>query len=185
MALAIRDAALADAPQIAALYAGEVRHGINTYELEVPDAAEMAMRMQHLLAAGYPYLVAESDGAFAGYAYASSFRARAGYRHTVENSVYVSPAHQGEGIGTALMERLVEECTNRGYRQMVSVIGDPGNMASIRLHERFGFRHIGTFPGIAFKHGRWLDTVFMQRALGHEGAAGALPSDRINPTNGD
>lgn len=171
----IRTATRDDVPGIAALYADEVRDGVNTYELDVPDEAEMAARLQQLVAAGYPYLVAEVDGRFAGYAYASSFRARAGYRPTVENSVYVSPDLQGRGIGAALMVRLIEECAARGFRQMISVIGDPGNTASIRLHERFGFTHVGTFPGIAWKHGRWLDTVFMQRPLG-DGHQSAKPS---------
>lgn len=172
MAPTIRDAAPGDVPHITALYAREVERGVNTYELDVPDGAEMAARMRTLVAAGHPYLVVEVDGRFAGYAYAASFRVRAAYRTTVENSVYVAPAMQGRGIGAALMARLIDACSTRGYRQMVSVIGDPANLASIRLHERFGFRHIGTFPGIAYKHGRWLDTVFMQRALG-EGTATA------------
>lgn len=166
MAPTVRDATTGDVPHIAALYAEEVRRGVNTYELEAPDEAEMATRMRTLLAAGYPYLVAEVDGRFAGYAYASSFRARAAYRPTVENSVYVSPASRGCGIGAALLARLIDDCAARGFRQMVSVIGDPANLASIRLHQRYGFLHIGTFPGIAWKHGRWLDTVFMQRPLG-------------------
>jgi L-amino acid N-acyltransferase YncA len=166
MAPVIRDATPADVADIAALYAAEVREGVNTYEIDPPDAAEMAARMQRLLADGYPYLVAEFDGRFAGYAYAGSFRARAAYRTTVENSVYVAPALQGRGIGAALMARLIEACVARGFRQMVSVIGDPANAGSIRLHERLGFRHVGTFPGIAWKHGRWLDAVFMQRPLG-------------------
>jgi L-amino acid N-acyltransferase YncA len=166
MAPTVRDATPDDVPHIAALYAQEVQRGVNTYELEAPDEAEMAARMRALVAAGYPYLVAEAEGRFAGYAYASSFRARAAYRLTVENSVYVSPASRGKGIGAALMSRLIDDCAARGFRQMVSVIGDPANLASIHLHERFGFVHVGTFPGIAWKHGRWLDTVFMQRPLG-------------------
>ena len=126
----------------------------------------MARRMQAVLDAGYPYLVAEHDGRLAGYAYASSFRSRAAYHWVVENSVYVAGDAQGKGIGAALLQALIEACSERGYRQMVAVIGEASNTASIRLHERFGFTHVGTFPGIAWKHERWLDTVFMQRALG-------------------
>lgn len=165
-ALTIREAAPADVPAIAALYADEVRDRVNTYEYDPPEAAEMLARMQAIVAAGYPYLVAETGGEFAGYAYAGSFRARAAYRTTVENSVYVVAGMQGRGIGAALLQALIDDCAARGFRQMVSVIGDPGNAASIRLHERLGFVHIGTFPSIAFKQDRWLDTVFMQRALG-------------------
>jgi Sortase and related acyltransferases len=164
--LSVRDATPADVPAIAVLYADEVRDQVNTYEYEVPDESEMARRMQGIVDAGYPYLVAELDGAFVGYAYASSYRARAGYRKTVENSVYVVPGQQGHGIGAALMQALIEACEARGYRQMIAVIGEPTNTASIRLHEKFGFTLVGVFRGIAWKHDRWLDTVQMQRSLG-------------------
>ena len=166
MPLLIRDAAPGDIPAIAAIYAEEVRLRVNTYEVDPPDAAEMARRMQAIVEGGHPYLVAELDGAVAGYAYAGPFRQRAAYRWVVENSVYVADGMQGRGIGQALLDALVEACTQRGFRQMVAVIGEASNTASIRLHRRAGFEHIGTFPGIAWKHGRWLDTVFMQRALG-------------------
>ena len=155
-----------DADAIAALYAAEVAGGVNTYELVAPDAAEMARRIAAVQAAGYPWLVAERDGRLAGYAYASSFRARAAYRSTVEDSVYVVADMQGMGLGTRLLTALIDACEARGFRQMIAVIGEPTNTAPIRLHERFGFRHAGTLPGIAWKHDRWLDTVFMQRALG-------------------
>lgn len=162
----IRTANEADIAAITAIYAAEVRDFVNTYEYEAPDETEMRRRMQGIVEAGYPYLVAEADGQIAGYAYASSFRARIGYRFTVENSVYVAAGWQGRRIGSALLERLIADCESRGFRQMVAVIGETANAGSIRLHERFGFRHIGTFPGIGLKHGRWLDTVFMQRPLG-------------------
>ena len=162
----VRDATPADVPAITAIYATEVRDHVNTYEYDVPDEAEMARRMQAVLEAGYPYLVAEDDDGLAGYAYASSYRARLGYRMTVENSVYVAPDRQGRGIGAALLERLIEQCQARGFRQMIAVIGEPTNTASIRLHEKFGFQLVGIFRGIAWKHDRWLDTVQMQRPLG-------------------
>lgn len=162
----VRPVTEADIAPITAIYAAEVRDFVNTYEYDAPDQAEMRRRMQGIVEAGYPYLVAEVDSEVAGYAYASSFRARTGYRFTVENSVYVAAERQGHGIGSALLERLIAECEACGFRQMVAVIGEAANNGSIRLHERFGFRHIGTFPGIGLKHGRWLDTVFMQRALG-------------------
>jgi phosphinothricin acetyltransferase len=162
----IRPATEADIPAIAAIYAAEVRGFVNTYEYDVPDEAEMLKRMRGVLAGGFPYLAAECDGEVVGYAYASSFRTRIAYRWTVENSVYVAHGQQGKGNGSALLQRLIDECEARGYRQMVAVIGEAANAPSIRLHQRFGFAHIGTFPGIGRKHGRWLDTVFMQRALG-------------------
>lgn len=166
MELIIRDVAAADMPAISAIYASEVRDHVNTYEYDVPDLPEMQRRMRGIVEAGYPYLVAESGGQLLGYAYASSYRARAGYRFTVENSVYVAAGRQGHGVGAALLERLIADCEARGYRQMIAVIGEPTNTASIKLHEKFGFRLIGVFHGIAWKQGRWLDTVQMQRALG-------------------
>lgn len=166
MPLLVRDATPADVPAIATIYAAEVRDHVNTYEYDVPDEAEMTRRMQAVLDAGYPYIVAEDGDGLAGYAYAGSYRARLGYRLTVENSVYVAADRQGHGIGAALLERLIAECEARGYRQMIAVIGEPTNTASIRLHEKFGFHLVGIFRGIAWKHGRWLDTVQMQRTLG-------------------
>jgi phosphinothricin acetyltransferase len=164
--LLIREAVPADVPAIAAIYAAEVRDHVNTYEYDVPDEAEMARRMQAVLDAGYPYIVAEDEAGLAGYAYAGSYRARLGYRLTVENSVYVAAGRQGRGIGAALLQRLIDDCEARGFRQMIAVIGEPANTASIRLHEKFGFHLVGIFRGIAWKHGRWLDTVQMQRPLG-------------------
>ncbi|MEH6414458.1 GNAT family N-acetyltransferase [Pseudomonas sp. CGJS7] len=168
--LRLRPAVEADLAAIAALYAREVREGVATYEYDVPDDAEMRRRWHAIVDAGYPYLIAEfvgdGDAVFAGYAYASSYRGRIGYRWTVENSVYVEPASHGRGIGRALMQRLIEDCAALGFRQMVAVIGDGSNAASVALHERLGFKLAGVFPGIGRKHGRWLDTVQMVRALG-------------------
>lgn len=167
MNLLIRQAIPADVPAIAALYADEVRERVATYEYDVPDAAEMDKRMRDVMAAGYPYIVAEADGQFAGYAYASSYRSRIGYRWTVEDTVYIEPAFQGRGIGRALLEALIERCEAKGYRQMVAVIGEPANAASVILHEKLGFTTVGVFRGLGRKHGRWLDTVQMQRSLGN------------------
>lgn len=175
MSVLVRPATEADIPAIDAIYAVEVRERVNTYEYAVPDEAEMRARMRRTLAAGYPYLAAEDGGAVVGYAYAGGYRSRVAYQWTVENSVYVADAAHGRGIGTALMQALIAECEARGFRQMVAVIGEPSNTASIRLHEKLGFRLIGVFPALAFKHGRWLDTVQMQRALGP--GAGTPPSE--------
>lgn len=166
MTVQLRDVVDADIPAITAIYAVEVTDLVNTYEYDVPGVAEMTRRMHDILGRGFPYIVALVDGAVAGYAYANTYRSRVAYQWTVENSVYVDAAYQGRGVGSALMQGLIDACTQRGYRQMVAVIGEPSNAASIRLHERFGFRMVGIFRGLGRKHGRWLDTVQMQRALG-------------------
>jgi L-amino acid N-acyltransferase YncA len=173
--LQLRPATPADIPAITAIYALEVQELVNTYEYEVPSEAEMAQRMHDITTRGFPYLVAAVDGEIGGYAYASSYRARIAYQWTVENSVYVDGRFQGRGIGSALMQALIDECTARGFRQMIAVIGEPTNTASIKLHERFGFQLVGIFRGLGRKHGRWLDTVQMQRALGD--GADSAPSN--------
>ena len=166
MAVLIRDAGPADIAAITAIYAVEVTDFVNTYEYDIPEAAEMLRRMQDIVARGFPYLVAEVDGEVAGYAYANTYRTRVAYQWTVENSVYVDARFQGQRVGTTLLQALIDACTARGYRQMIAVIGEPTNTASIRLHEKFGFTLVGIFRGIAWKHDRWLDTVQMQRTLG-------------------
>lgn len=174
MDLLLRDVVEADIAAIAAIYAEQVDAATNSYEYQAPERDEMLRRMRAIVEAGHPYLVAERAGRLLGYAYASSYRAREGYRWTVENSVYVDAAARGQGIGGALLSALIAACEHRGYRQMIAVVGDATNTASIRLHERFGFRVVGTFSGIGRKHGRWLDALQMQRALG--------PGDAHPPT---
>ncbi|GAB3046017.1 GNAT family N-acetyltransferase [Stenotrophomonas tumulicola] len=166
MGMLIRDVGDADIAAITAIYAVEVTDFVNTYEYDIPDAAEMSRRMQDIVSRGFPYIVAEIEGEVAGYAYANTYRTRVAYQWTVENSVYVDARFQGRGVGTTLLQALIDACTERGYRQMVAVIGEPTNTASIKLHERFGFHLVGVFQGLGRKHGRWLDTVQMQRALG-------------------
>lgn len=126
----------------------------------------MACRMATLQEGGYPYLVATAAGRVAGFAYAGRYHSRHGYRHTVEDSVYVAAEARQKGVGRSLLAALIEESKALGFRQMVAVIGDTASAASIRLHESAGFRHVGTMTGIGYKHGRWLDTVFMQCPLG-------------------
>ncbi len=162
----VRDARDTDLPAIATLYAQEVLEGAASYEYEAPDEAEMRCRMHAVFDAGHPYLVAELDGVFGGYAYASAYRRRAGYRWTVEDTVYTAAWCAGRGVGTALLGRLIEDCEFRGFRQMVAVIGDAANEASVALHRKHGFEAVGIFKGLGRKHGRWLDNLQMQRALG-------------------
>jgi L-amino acid N-acyltransferase YncA len=162
----IRAAAPADIPAITRIYAHAVRFGTASFEIEPPDEAEMARRQQALIDGGFPYLVAESAGSVAGYAYAGPYRARPAYRFSVENSIYVAQQAHRRGIGRALLERLVAEAEARGFRQMIAVIGDSDQAASIGLHRVLGFRLIGTIAAVGFKHGRWLDTVLMQLPLG-------------------
>jgi phosphinothricin acetyltransferase len=162
----IRPAQPADIPAITRIYADAVEHGTASFELSPPDEAEMTARMRHVLDGEFPYLAAEIDGKFAGYAYAALYRTRPAYRFTVEDSVYVAPDMHGRGIGRALLSALIEASTTRGFRQMIAIIGDSAQTASIALHAALGFAPIGTFPNIGFKFGRWLDTVLMQRPLG-------------------
>ena len=162
----LRPARPGDLAAITAIYDHAVRYGTASFELDPPDDAEMARRYESLRAGGYPYLVAELDGAVAGYAYAGPYRARPAYHRSVEDSIYIAPNAQGRGIGRALIERLVAEAEAGGFRQMIAVIGDSANTASIELHRRAGFRLVGTFENVGFKFGRWLDSVLMQRPLG-------------------
>jgi phosphinothricin acetyltransferase len=166
MPVLIRAATPADLPAITAIYEHAVRHGTATFEIEPPDGAEMKRRMEALLAGGFPYLVAEDDGAVAGYAYAGPYRARIAYRFTVEDSIYLAPERQRRGIGAQLLAALIAQSEKRGFRQMIAVIGDSANAGSIAVHERAGFAMTGTLRAVGFKFGRWLDTVLMQRALG-------------------
>jgi phosphinothricin acetyltransferase len=164
--VAIRAATLADIPGITRIYAHAVMHGTATFELEPPDEAEMARRMTALFGAGFPYLVAEIGGVLAGYAYANHYRTRPAYRFTVEDSIYIDPNAQRRGVGRALLAQLIQECERCGFRQMVAVIGDSAQLASIEVHRSLGFRPSGTIENVGFKFGRWLDSVMMQRALG-------------------
>jgi L-amino acid N-acyltransferase YncA len=163
--IVIRAAEPADVAAITRIYAHAVRFGTASFEIEPPDEAEMARRQRALLDGGFPYLVAESDGAVLGYAYAGPYRPRPAYRFSVENSVYVAPGAHRRGIGRALLDRLIAEAQARGFRQMIAVIGDSDQAASIALHHAAGFRLVGTIAAVGFKHGRWLDSVLMQREL--------------------
>jgi phosphinothricin acetyltransferase len=162
----IRPSRDADIPAIAEIYAHHVRHGFGSFETEPPEASEIARRRADVLGKDLPYLAAELDGAIVGYAYAGTYRPRAAYRDTVENSIYIHPDRVGRGIGRPLLTALVADREARDPRQMIAVIGDSGNQASIRPHAACGFRMIGVLESVGFKLGRWLDSVFMRRRLG-------------------
>ena len=164
--LVLRECYEEDIPAITAIYGHAVRHGFGSFELEPPGEAEMKIRRRLLLAARYPYVVAEDAGKVVGYAYAGAYHSRPGYVKTVENSVYVRDGFHGRGIGGKLLAELIEQATALGFRQMVAVIGDSGNKSSIRLHEKLGFSLVGTLRSVGWKQEHWLDTVLMQRTLG-------------------
>lgn len=167
----IRDCVEADLAAVQAIYAHHVRHGLASFEIEPPSRQEIARRWRALHDEGFPYLVAEGGGEIAGYAYAGPYRARPGYRYTAENSVYVRADCIGQGIGRLLLAELIPRCEAAGLRQLIAVIGDSANAASIELHRRAGFAPVGTFRSVGYKFGRWVDTVLMQRSLGRGDAA--------------
>jgi L-amino acid N-acyltransferase YncA len=164
--LLIRDSRDDDVPAIQAVYAHHVRHGTGTFELEPPSVDEMRTRRADVLKNGFAYLVADEGGRVLGYAYANWFRTRPAYRFTVEDSIYVADDARGRGVGRALLEALAGRCERAGCRQLLAIIGDSANTGSIGLHARCGFRFAGTMRATGWKHGRWLDTVIMQRELG-------------------
>ncbi len=161
-----RDTTDSDIPAIREIYAHHVSHGLASFEEIPPDAAELAQRRRAILDKGLPYIAVDIDGKLAGYAYAGPFRPRSAYRFSVEDSIYVAPGLAGRGLGRALLTALIERTTAWGARQMIAVIGDSANAGSIGLHASLGFRMVGTFRSIGFKHARWVDSVMMQLALG-------------------
>ncbi len=172
-AFTIRTAQPADAAALAEIYAHHVLHGTATFETEAPDSAEMGARLAKVLDAGAPWLLAEAaDGEVLGYAYAAQFRDRPAYRMTCENSIYIRDECRGQGLGKALLAALLEAATAAGFRQMIAVIGG-GEPGSVALHAALGFEHIGRVRSSGRKHGRWLDTVYMQLPLG--------PGDSVPP----
>lgn len=172
----LRDAVVADLPAVQAIYAHHVLHGTASFEEIPPDLETIVARWRDVTERGLPYIVAELDGVVAAYAYAGPYRLRSAYRFTVEDSIYVAPGAERRGLGRALMAELIARCTACGCRQMVAVIGDSENAGSIGLHAAAGFEHVGAIHDVGFKFGRWLDSVFMQRALG--AGAASLPVER-------
>jgi L-amino acid N-acyltransferase YncA len=164
--IALRAAGEADIAAIAAIYAHHVRTGTATFEIEAPDATEMLRRWREVVSSGLPYVVAVASSEVIGYAYAAPYRPRPAYRFTVEDSIYVRDDSHGRGIGRALLAELIDGSTRAGARQMIAVIGDAANAASIRLHAALGFRSVGVLASVGYKFARWLDVIVMQRPLG-------------------
>ena len=164
--LIIRPSEDKDMPEITEIFAHNVLHGLASWDYEPPSLDEMCRRRDALIDAGYPHIVATFKDEVVGYSYASTYRPRPGYRFVVENSIYVRGDMQRQGIARALLQEVIRLCEERGYRQMVAVIGDSDNVPSIKLHEELGFRHVGMFRSIGWKQDRWLDSIIMQRSLG-------------------
>jgi len=165
----VRAAVPADAERIAGIFAHYVTTSVATFEEVAPTTADWRQRLGDLTGRNLPFLVAEADGSVCGFAYASPWRPKPAYRYTVEDSVYLSPDCTGRGIGSALLGTLLADCAAAGARQVIAVIADTGSDASAALHRRFGFTQAGLLPGVGRKHGRWIDTVLMQKDLGLAG----------------
>jgi L-amino acid N-acyltransferase YncA len=167
-AVQIRPAAETDLPQMLAIYGHHVLHGLASFEEQPPGLEEYTGRWKSVCDKGLPWVVAvDPDHTVLGYAYAGPYRARPAYRHSVENSVYVAPHAARRGLGKSLLLRVIEDCEKLGWvRQMIGIIGDSDNAASIGLHLHLGFEMVGTLKSVGFKHGRWVDTVITQRTIG-------------------
>ena len=163
--MSVRPSGPGDAEALAEIYAHAVLHGVGTFEEDPPSPAEMEARRRTVAKHGLPHLVAERDGAVAGFAYAGVFRPRPAYRFTAETTVYVRHGLQGRGVGRELLEAVVAACEALGLRQLVALVGDSDNAASLRVHAAAGFRRVGVIESVGFKHGRWLDAVWMQRDI--------------------
>lgn len=166
MGLVIRDSLATDVAAIQEIYGWHVLNGLASFEEVAPSVEDLGERRLAVLAHGFPHLVAELDGRVLGYAYATLYRTRSAYRYTLEDSVYVHRDAPKRGIGRALLAELIARCERLGARQLIAVIGDSDNTASIGLHHALGFEHTGVLKRVGFKHGRWVDSVLMQRSLG-------------------
>lgn len=175
----LRNAREDDLDAVCGIYRHAVLHGTGTFEIEPPDRAEIGRRFQDVRSKGLPWIVAESDGVVLGYAYANTFRPRPAYRFFLEDSIYLAPPAQGRGVGRLLLSELIARCTAVGARQLLAVIGDSSNAASIGVHRACGFEQTGVLASSGWKFDRWLDVVLMQRSLGPGG--GSAPLERSTP----
>jgi phosphinothricin acetyltransferase len=167
----VRPAAAQDLPAIQSIYAHHVLNGLASFEEEAPPLEEMRRRYEDVTRQGLPYLVAESTGEkqageVLGYGYCTLYRTRSAYRHTLEDSIYVKQGKQGKGVGKAVLAELISRCAALNYRQIIAVIGDSANAASIAVHASLGFVRAGNLRSTGFKFGRWVDSVLMQLPLG-------------------
>jgi L-amino acid N-acyltransferase YncA len=163
--ITIRRTVADDLDDIGRIYAHHVQTGVATFELDAPDQTEWQHRLQSVTDRGLPFLTATLDGRIAGYAYCAPWKTRPAYRHTVEDSIYLAPDAVGRGIGGRLLDVLLTECTGAGVREVIAVIVDADGAASLALHRNRGFVDAGRLSAVGFKHGRWLDTVLLQRSL--------------------
>lgn len=166
LTIVVRPSKAGDIAAIAKIYGFHVLNGLASFEVMAPSVDEMAKRRADVVGRNFPYLVAEAEGRVVGFAYASLYHGRPAYRHTFEDSVYVHKEYTGRHVGVLLLEALIEACEKAGCRQLIAIIGDSGNEASIRLHAACGFAHTGTLEAVGFKFGRWVDSVIMQRQIG-------------------
>ena len=153
-----------DVPAMLAIYAHHIQRGLGEMDVEPLNGEDIKRRRKNMLKHRLPHLVAEHHGMVIGYAYAVPFRKRPAYRYTVKHSIYVHHAQVGQGIGRILLQELIDVCAASGFRQIIGYI-DADNAASLALHARFGFARVGLLPGVAYRHGRWADTIMVQRSL--------------------
>ncbi|MCC9620077.1 N-acetyltransferase family protein [Thalassospira sp. MA62] len=175
----VRDASETDFDAITEIYRHHVLNGTASFEEIPPDRATLLGRHAAIRENGLPYLVAEDQSTVIGYCYASLYRPRSAYRHTIEDSIYIAPTHTGRGIGDQLLTDLIKQCEAGPWRQMIAAIGDSANRPSIRLHEKHGFTHNGILHDVGYKFDRWLDSVLMQRPL--DGQQSPLPGPNAKP----
>lgn len=176
--ITIRACEETDMRAVTEIYRHHVLTSPATFEIDPPSTEEMASRRRAVVEGGFIYLVAEQSEVIIGYAYVSTYRARPAYRFTVENSVYIRPGYERRGVGRMLMESLLEQCKKKPFRQVIAVIGDSANIASIELHRSLGFHMIGTHPSVGYKFDRWLDSVLMQKEIG---GGGRMKPDQRTP----
>jgi L-amino acid N-acyltransferase YncA len=179
--IVVRPSRDTDVEDMLAIYRRHIRQGVEegVSDAETPQPDDLRDRRKNLRNRRFPHLVATRDGEILGYAYVVLFRKRPAYRYTVKHSIYVHHEYTGQGIGRILMQELIDVCAAAGFRQIIGYI-DADNAASLGLHEKFGFARVGLLPGVAYRHGRWADTVMVQRSL----ATGSATAPSSSPSPG-